>query len=137
MEGTVIQLRLSERQLMEDEARSHAPREACGFLAGREGRIEWVIPVTNIAETADRYRMEPQAQVRALHAIEDRGLDLLGVYHSHPRGPDRPSSLDRLEAEYPDTVHLIWSQHDGAWSCRAFRFETKGTAEVRIEVTSG
>jgi hypothetical protein len=57
------------------------------MLAGREGKTEIVLPVTNVDHSPYRFRMHPAEQVRSLMAIEAMGLELLAIYHSHPEGP--------------------------------------------------
>jgi proteasome lid subunit RPN8/RPN11 len=64
--------------------------------------------------------------VRILFDFEQSGLDLLGIYHSHPSGPPIPSEVDRHEAAYPGAVHLICSQGDGGWTCQAFSIDERG-----------
>ncbi len=39
--------------------------------------------------------------------FEDAGLELLAIYHSHPRGPATPSETDVARAFYPEAIYLI------------------------------
>jgi proteasome lid subunit RPN8/RPN11 len=48
--------------------------------------------------------------------MEAQGLEMVGIYHSHPHGPDSPSPTDIAEAYYPDAVYLIWFRQDGEWA---------------------
>jgi len=73
-------------------ARSEAPEEVCGWLAGEGGRVKRIYPVPNVAESG--FRMHPEAQLSAVRKIREAGLDLVGTYHSHPRTPARPSARD-------------------------------------------
>jgi len=115
-------LRPVDWRTMREHVIACLPEEACGLLGGRAGRVLQVYPVPNALHSPVRYRMEAQAQVRAQHDIERCGWRLLGVYHSHPRGPAAPSSTDVAEAACPECAWLIWSRDTtGAWQCRAFR----------------
>jgi proteasome lid subunit RPN8/RPN11 len=76
--------------------------------------------------------MERRAQVRALFAIEDAGLSLVGIFHSHPAGPPHLSSQDLREAYYPEAAYLVWAQGDNGWVCKAFRLEGGGAREIPI-----
>jgi proteasome lid subunit RPN8/RPN11 len=109
-----------------------APLEACGLLAGSGERVSRVIPVENVERSRTRFRMEPRAQVQRLIEIERDGLELLGIYHSHPSGPSGPSPTDRAEAAYPGAAWLIWTPEEGGWSCRAFSLD--GTEPTEIEI---
>jgi proteasome lid subunit RPN8/RPN11 len=64
--------------------------------------------------------MEPEEQVRIFLSLEKLGWDLLAIYHSHPSGPDHPSSTDLAEAAYPESVYLIWFPQESEWACRGF-----------------
>lgn len=92
-----------------DHARTARPAEACGLLGGRGGRVERVYPLPNTEESSDRYLAEPQAQVDAVMEIEERGNEIVGIYHSHLGAPAYPSPIDVDMAAYPDAVYLIVS----------------------------
>lgn len=112
---------------MRDHVASHAPLEACGLLAGRNDQAEKVITIRNQAQSPVRFVMEAYDQLKAFDWIESNGLDLLGIFHSHPSGPELVSATDIAEAAY-DVIHLIWSLHGETWKPRAFWIEN-GTAE--------
>jgi proteasome lid subunit RPN8/RPN11 len=114
---------------------SQLPLEACGLLAGRGSRVESVIEVTNQAKSPVRYVMDPVEQLRAFEWIESRGLDLLGIFHSHPTGPETVSPTDIADSAYP-VVHVILSRMDGEWRARAFWIEGEGYREVPLEASN-
>lgn len=93
-----------DNQLSEDALRTY-PDECCGFLLGIEKRderaIEEIIVVNNAKEGDKRRRFEITAQdyLKAERYAEDKGLTLLGVYHSHPNHPSVPSEHDRIVAQ--------------------------------------
>jgi proteasome lid subunit RPN8/RPN11 len=128
-------LREGDFQIMLDHVRSRHTEETCGLLAGVGNKVEWVIPVENVLRSPYRYRMEPRAQVKAIQAIEDSGLSLVGIYHSHPEGPGGLSSRDLREAAYPEAAYLVWSFTGFDWECRAFRLEGEQAREVPIVQT--
>jgi proteasome lid subunit RPN8/RPN11 len=111
----------------------HAPLEACGLLAGREDRVEGVIPVRNQAQSAVRFLMEPYEQLQAFNRIDSNGMELLGIFHSHPVGPENPSATDIAEAAY-EVVHLIWSRTKGPWQARGFWIEDGRALEVALKI---
>jgi len=129
---TPLLLRQREMRLMSDQVRGLDSEEVCGLLGGNGNVVEVVIPVENILHSPFRFRMEPRAQLRAMQAIEDAGLSLIGIYHSHPGGPPGPSSQDLRDAAYLDAAYLIWSPTRGGWMCRAFRLEQAGPRPIRL-----
>jgi proteasome lid subunit RPN8/RPN11 len=121
-------------QTMLAEVQGGWPEEACGLLAGQAGAVEAVLPATNALHSATRYRLAPEEQIRLLVQIEAAGQALVGIYHSHPNGPATPSPTDLEEADYPETVYLIWSPAGASWLCRGFYIQRGQAIEVRLEV---
>jgi proteasome lid subunit RPN8/RPN11 len=94
------------------QARANYPEETCGLIAGRDGRAIRLHPIENIRHSPVAYEMDPLSQIRAMLAIENEGLEMLAIYHSHPAGPARPSPSDIAQAYYPESAHLIISLAD-------------------------
>ena len=111
----------------------HAPLEACGLLAGKNGRVEKVIPVRNQAQSPVRFVMDPYEQLQAFEWIDSQRLELIGIFHSHPAGPERVSATDIREAAY-EVVHLVWSFFDGAWKMRGFWIQKGQADEVILSI---
>ena len=81
--------------------------------------------------------MDPVEQLRAFAWIEANSLDLLGIFHSHPSGPDTLSETDIAEAAY-EVVQIIWSPSslpEEAWQARAFWIENGRLYNVELEIT--
>lgn len=127
-----IFLRQEQWEKMEAHVRAIFPREACGVLAGKESGAYWVKPITNVEKDRHRFRMDPQEQLEVLLRIEDEGLKLIGIYHSHPDGPQELSPSDISEAAYLEAAHLVWFPVAGKWSCRAFVIEHTSSREIPI-----
>lgn len=120
-------------QAMRRHVARRSPLEACGLLAGKGTRVELVLGVPNSLHSPIRFRMEPRAQWRAFQRIEAAGLDLIGIYHSHPHGPDHPSPTDIAENLYP-VVNIIWYPTEGKWNARGFWIESGKTNEIALTV---
>ena len=118
---------------MQRHVAEQAPLEACGLLVGKKDSVETVLKVRNAAQSPVRFRMDAQEQYNALMWIEDSDLDLVGIYHSHPSGPETVSATDIAEAAY-DAVHVIWSRIGQTWSARGFWIEAGKVTEVTIQV---
>lgn len=112
---------------------NHAPLEACGLLAGKNNRVEEVLFVQNQAQSPVRFVMDPIEQLKAFDRIDDNGLDLLGIFHSHPAGPETVSPTDIAEAAY-DVVHVICSQKRDQWKLRCFWIEKGHSTEVNLQI---
>ncbi|ODS53268.1 MAG: hypothetical protein ABS36_15220 [Acidobacteria bacterium SCN 69-37] len=98
------------RQAMVAHARAAAPIECCGLLVGVGRRVMSLVPMRNVVESPTRFRIDDRAHIalqRALRATP--ALSIVGVYHSHPTGPSRPSPTDIAEAHYRGWLHVIVS----------------------------
>jgi proteasome lid subunit RPN8/RPN11 len=116
-------------------ARDEAPREACGILAGRNGRVLRIYRTRNADRSPTSYRLDPDQQFRVFKDIEDRGLELLGIYHSHPSSPAVPSDRDVEQAYYPEVSYVLISLADPAEAqIRAFRITAEGVTEEDLAV---
>jgi proteasome lid subunit RPN8/RPN11 len=88
------------------------PDEGCGVLLGRfaGGRVEVVDATSgtnlNTERSRDRYLLDPADILRADYEARDRGLELVGFWHSHPDHPARPSQFDTDHA-WVDYVYVI------------------------------
>jgi proteasome lid subunit RPN8/RPN11 len=123
-------------QIMLSHVSEGAPEEACGLLGGKicEDRYQAIeaIPTVNILHSTERYQVAPQEQLQAFVHFEKQGLELVAIYHSHPRGPETPSPTDIAEAYYPETVYLIWSSQGNEWKCRGFLIQRGQVREIKI-----
>jgi proteasome lid subunit RPN8/RPN11 len=116
----------------------HVPLEACGLLAGSNGSVRKVLPVRNQAQSPVRFVMDPYEQLQAFEWIDSLELELVGIFHSHPAGPETVSATDIREAAY-EVVHLVWSRAgDGeSWKVRGFWIQDGQAQEVDLLVGKG
>jgi [CysO sulfur-carrier protein]-S-L-cysteine hydrolase len=128
-------LTLTKKHLQEMIAHvdSHAPLEACGLLAGLNSKVEKMFAVTNQAQSEVRYVMDPIEQLNAFEWIESNELDLLGIFHSHPTGPEIVSPTDISEAAYA-VVYVILARVDKSWRARGFWIENGEYNEVSLQI---
>lgn len=109
------------RDELVDHAREAAPKEACGVLAGEADHVTELHRCRNADERPRyRYTIDPTDQMEAFRAIDEQGLELVGFYHSHPRGPRKPSETDADRASWSGYVYVIVSLDGdepwlGAW----------------------
>jgi proteasome lid subunit RPN8/RPN11 len=120
-------------QEMLEHVDRHTPLEACGLLAGKEDLVEKVLLIRNQAQSPTRFVMDPYEQLQAFTWIDSNGLDLLGIFHSHPAGPETASITDIAEAAY-EVVHLIWSRNQNGWTARGFWIENGSATEVVLQL---
>jgi len=120
-------------QTMLNQVASEAPLEACGLLAGKQDSVETVLKIYNADKSPVRFRMDAQEQYNAFEWMDANDLDLVGIFHSHPSGPETVSLTDIAEAAY-EVVHVIWSYENGIWNARGFWIEKGQVTEVALQV---
>ena len=94
-----------------------------GTFETDESRVRSQYPAANVAaDPRTRYRIDPEEQLEIFERLEDRGEEIAGFYHSHPRGPPRPSATDVDAATWSDRSYLIISLEPftvGSWRWRS------------------
>ncbi len=130
-----LSLRPAQMESMRLHVQACLPSEACGLLTGEGNTVKEIISIKNQAASPTRFRMDPEEQLRAFDRMESEGMDLLGIYHSHPEGPDRPSPTDIAEAAY-QVVHVIWWRAKDSWSVRGWWIEDGRLSDVKLEIAA-
>lgn len=116
-----VSLRQEHRSLIRGHAEAGYPREVCGFLLGtmdaaaRLFSVREVRPAVNRrgSGSSRRYRIDPADYRAAERQAAERGWEVVGIYHSHPDAPARPSDYDREHA-WPNSAYIIVSVAAGA-----------------------
>lgn len=110
-------------------------QEYCGLLAGRGGVIVRDFAATNALASATEYEIAPKELFQYLREIRETALELMGIYHSHPNGDNKPSPRDIEQAYYPDVAYFILSpRKDAPKPVRAFSIQNGKTVELDIEI---
>ena len=128
-------LEMSRAQIdaMIEHAQEEFPNECCGLLAGVGRRVTHLFRGRNIDQSPFTYRLDPHEQLQFFKDIDARGLELLGIYHSHTRSPAYPSRTDVAKAYYPDVAYVIVSlQNREMPLVRSFRITKGGEGENAI-----
>ncbi len=140
-------LQLTEELLTQIHAHGEQayPEEGAGFLLGAysdngKREITAIFPLANSREDEarhNRYLITPEDYLKAELAAEKLGLSLIGVFHSHPDHPNRPSEFDREWAQ-PFFSYIITSVQSGkAVESRSWRLIEDRTKFEEEEIKVG
>ena len=91
------------------------PEEGAGFLIGDGGQVREILTLSNAREEGarhNRFLFTPEDYLKAELKAEGLGLNLIGVFHSHPDCPNVPSEYDREWAQ-PFFSYIITRVDDG------------------------
>ena len=109
----MIKLNKADFEKILAHARTEAPVEACGLIAGRieDGNklIDKVYILTNVDHAEEHFTLDPKEQLAAVKDMRANGLVPLGNWHSHPVSPSRPSQEDKRLAYDSTAEYLILS----------------------------
>lgn len=115
----ILKLAVEHLRAICAHAQSTYPDECCGLLLGRNSQdgktlVEvmameniWsgtsaesfaqIDPNLNLGENkSTHYAIAPEVMLQVQKESRDRGLDIIGIYHSHPDHPAIPSQFDRV-----------------------------------------
>lgn len=141
-------------------ARELDPYECCGLLAGTDGTATRQYRIANtvandaqavqVFDTAEvkqlghlsqqtraevAYFMDPKEMLAAFKDMRARGLELVGIYHSHTHSPAYPSATDIGLAYYPEAAYVIISLEDkGKPDVQAFWIKDRQVVPTAIVV---
>ncbi len=111
--------RIELDQQMLEEIHSHAvstyPEECCGLMFGNStgnGVSKKVLRLRRMKNTFEpseryhRYTIEPREFLKAEKQAEESREEIVGIYHSHPNAPAKPSEFDREHA-WPTLSYVV------------------------------
>jgi proteasome lid subunit RPN8/RPN11 len=130
----VIEIPADIRDGMIAHAREDLPNEACGLLAGPDGRAEHVYRMRNADNSPMTYRLDSAEQLRVFNEIEDKGWEIAAIYHSHTHTEAYPSETDRRQAFYPDAHYILVSLADSEPVVRAYLIRDGEIEEQELRV---
>jgi [CysO sulfur-carrier protein]-S-L-cysteine hydrolase len=136
----VIQIPAQVRQQMVDYASAALPNEACGLLAGQDGRVETFFPIRNVhAEPQARFELDPKEYLDAMDQIDVANLQLTATFHSHTHTAAYPSPTDVDKSEgiqrlFPETRFVLVSLQDREPDLRAFAIVGDQIAEQEVRI---
>jgi proteasome lid subunit RPN8/RPN11 len=122
---------------MLEHAHRTAPIECCGLLTGRTSVMDESLPCTNEDCSPTSFSIPPIELLDSFRSLRERDRRLLGIYHSHPTGPEGPSRRDSGEFEYPGVSYWIVSLHRPRPVVRCFRWAGADFEEAAFEAVDG
>jgi proteasome lid subunit RPN8/RPN11 len=119
-----------------NHASSNPDEECCGLLAGLNGVVARTFPARNAAKhPATAYEIASKELFRIMREVRAGGLELLGIYHSHPNGDNQPSPRDIERAYYPDAAYFILSPRaDAPEPIRAYSIRDCRWTQIEIKI---
>ena len=120
---------------MIEHAREEAPNECVGLLGSRDGAAVRLYRAANAAASPLRFEIDGSEQIRYHHDIEESGLELGAIYHSHTRTEPSPSQTDiSFAAGWPGVLWVIVGLATDEPTVRAWRIDGPQVTEAELVV---
>lgn len=116
----MIQFETNAKKEMISIGEKGFPHEICGLMLGKAGETRVVTEVfecgnLNKLKPETRYDMDPKDYLKGEALARQKGLDVVGIFHSHPDHPDKASETDR-QAAWPGFSYIIMSIQKGKFA---------------------
>ena len=115
-----------QKQILSTEAINKKPNESCALLFGKkendEIKINEIFPAENIEESPINFTISNEQLIQGYKIAEKKGLEVIGIFHSHPDSEPYPSATDKKFMEINPVIWLIFSVSKNEF--KAYTFES-------------
>jgi proteasome lid subunit RPN8/RPN11 len=133
-----VNISKADYQSILTHARTAAPNEACGLIAGftdgKNKTVKKVYMLTNLDNSAEHFSLDPKEHLAAVKDMRANGFVPLGNFHSHPTTPARPSDEDMRLAYDGSASYLILSLTADEPALKSFYIENGAVNEENLKI---
>ncbi|MGR3320059.1 MAG: Mov34/MPN/PAD-1 family protein [Candidatus Anammoxibacter sp.] len=137
----MIKINQKDLETIKEIVKKAYPDECCGLLVGKttgeEREVVEIHSLTNLntERSKDRYEIAPAEYMKVDRDVASRKLDIIGIYHSHPDHPSKPSEFDagRAWEGYSYLIIAIANGREFEMKSWVFHDSTKIFEEEKIE----
>ena len=102
-----------QQQILSKEAIEKKPNESCALLFGKKDNekiiVNEIFPAENIDESPVNFTISNEQLIQGYKIAEEKGLDVIGIFHSHPDSEPFPSETDKKFMEINPVAWVIFS----------------------------
>lgn len=122
--------------MLSDQVLKNHPNETGGFLGGKEGAIQLVLPVFNqvVENKQARFGIQSEDIHRAHELCAKYGMKYYGMYHNHPSGVNRPSFQDMNHVQR--YLFILTLNHHNVLKITAYRAAGRQPIPVPVVVVA-
>ena len=125
-----IILKQSDKKILSQYSENQKPNEACAILFGKNNEVLDIFLTENIDDSPVNFTISNKQLIEGYKIAEDKKMDVIGIFHSHPNSDAFPSSTDRKFMQSNPVVWIIYSGINKNF--RAFILESD-SIEIQIE----
>ena len=125
-----ITLTESDKKILSEHSENQKPKEACAILFGKNNLVSELFLTENIEESTVNFTISNDQLIEAYKIAEERHMEVIGIFHSHPNSDAFPSNTD---VKFMQSNPVVWIIYSGInKNFRAFIFESN-IIEIPIE----
>ena len=128
-----IKLSQTHKEILIKHAQGEMPNESCAVMFGKNddsGTVLEVFLTENIEKSPVNFTISNEQLIDVYRTAQEKGLDVVGIFHSHPDSKGYPSDTDKRFMQSNPVVWIIYSGTD--MDFRAFVLETE-IREISVE----
>jgi proteasome lid subunit RPN8/RPN11 len=99
----------AQKEILVNHASKWKPNESCAILFGsvenEKSIVKDVFLTENIDESPVNFTISNEELLKAYKIAEEKNLDIVGIFHSHPSSDAFPSSTDK---KFMFTNPVVW-----------------------------
>ena len=125
-----IILKQSDKKLLSQYSENQKPNEACAILFGKNNEVLDIFLTENIEESPVNFTISNEQLIEGYKIAEDKKMDIIGIFHSHPNSDAFPSNTDKKFMQSNPVTWVIYSGINKNF--RAFILESD-SVEIQIK----
>ena len=125
-----IILKQSDKKLLSQYSENQKPNEACAILFGKNNEVLDIFLTENIEGSPINFTISNEQLIEGYKIAEDKKMDIIGIFHSHPNSDAFPSNTDKKFMQSNPVAWIIYSGINKNF--RAFILESD-SVEIQIE----
>ncbi|MBT8243158.1 MAG: M67 family metallopeptidase [Nitrosopumilus sp.] len=104
-----IILTQQDKKVLAEFSENQKPNESCAILFGKDNQVLDLFLAENIEESPVNFTISNNQLIEGYRIAEEKKLEVIGIFHSHPNSDAFPSSTDKKFMQSNPVVWIIYS----------------------------
>ena len=104
-----ITLSQSDKKILSEYSENQKPNESCAILFGKDNQVLDLFLTENIEESPINFTISNKQLIQAYSIAEEKKLEVVGIFHSHPDSDAFPSNTDKKFMQSNPVAWIIYS----------------------------
>ena len=104
-----IKLSQQDKKILAEFSENQKPNESCALLFGRDNTVMDLFLTENSEKSPVNFTISNEQLIEGYSIAEDKKMDVIGIFHSHPDSEAYPSNTDKKFMQSNPVVWVIYS----------------------------